>query len=256
MGRLSSLWIAAALIMCPAANAQDAAKEYYDPVEMEEAHHHMTQEMGGQTIFFLQADRLEVQSNEGAGVALWEAQGWIGGDYQRFWFKTEGDYAEGGDLEDMEIQGLYSRAVSSFFDFQAGVRQDVAPGARRTFGVIGVQGLAPYWFEIDTALFVSHEGDVSARFEVEYDLRFTQRLILQPRAELNFAVQDVEELAIGSGLSTAEMGTRLRYELKREFAPYIGVSWTRATGRTADLWRAGGGNPNAVSLVAGLRLWF
>ena len=101
-----------------------------------------------------------------------------------------------------EIQGLYGRAITSFFDFQAGVRQDLARGARRTFGVVGFQGLAPYWFEIDAAVFVSHEGDVSARFETEYDLRFTQRLILQPRAELNLAVQDVEELAIGSGLST------------------------------------------------------
>ena len=96
---------------------------------------------------FLQADRFEVQGNEGAGLALFEAQGWVGGDYQRFWFKTEGEYAEGGELEEAEIQGLYSRAISSFFDFQAGVRQDLAPGSRRTFGVVGVQGLAPYWFE-------------------------------------------------------------------------------------------------------------
>ena len=253
---MRTLLLAAALAICPAMQAQHAAEAYYDPDAMREAHHHMQQEMGGQIFYFLQADRFEVQSNEGSGLALFEAQGWVGGDYQRFWFKTEGEYAEGGKLEEAEVQGLYSRAISSFFDSQAGVRQDVAPGARRTFAVVGVQGLAPYWFEIDTALFVSHEGDVSARIETEYDLRFTQRLKLQPRAELNFAVQDVEELAIGSGLSTAELGARLRYELKREFAPYIGVSWTRATGRTAALWRREGENPNSLSLVAGLRLWF
>lgn len=245
-----------ALVMPSDAQAQDAADAYYNPRAMEQARQALRHETGGQVNYFLQADRFEVQSNEGAGLALFEAQGWVGGDYQRFWFKTEGEYAEGGELEEAEIQGLYSRAISSFFDFQAGVRQDVAPGARRTFGVVGVQGLAPYWFEIDMALFVSHEGDVSARFEAEYDMRFTQRVILQPRWELNFAVQDVEELAIGSGLSTAEMGTRLRYEIKREFAPYIGFSWTRATGRTADLWRQEGENPNSLSVVAGLRLWF
>ena len=256
MANFKSAVLAAVLTLCPTIQAQDAAKDYYDPRAMDEAHHHMTQEMGGQTFFFLQADRLEVQSNEGAGLSVLEAQGWVGGDYQRFWFKTEGQYAEGGELQEAEIQGLYSRAISSFFDFQAGVRQDVAPGARRTFGVVGIQGLAPYWFEIDTALFVSHEGAVSARFEVEYDLRLTQRLILQPRAELNFAVQDVEELAIGSGLSTAETGARLRYEIKREFAPYVGFSWTRAAGQTADLWRQEGENPNTLSVVAGLRLWF
>ena len=246
----------AALAACPALRAQDAADAYYDPQAMEKARHHMRQEMGGEVFHFFQAERLEVQSNEGAGISLLDAQGWVGGDYQRFWFKTEDEYAEGGKVEEAEVQALYSRAISPLFDFQAGVRQDLAPGARRTFGVVGVQGLAPYWFEIDAALFVSHQGDVSARFEVEYDLRFTQRLILQPRGELNFAVQDVEKLAIGSGLTTAEAGARLRYEFKREFAPYIGVSWTRATGRTADLWRLEGENPSSLSVLAGLRLWF
>ena len=251
------LLLLGSIAFCRSLPGQHAAETYFDPRAMEEAHHHMRQEMGGQVFYFLQADRLEVQSNEGRGLSLFEAQGWVGGDYQRFWFKTEGEYAEGGELEEAEIQGLYSKAISPFFDFQAGVRQDLAPGTRRTFGVVGVQGLAPYWFEIDAALFVSHEGDVSARFESEYDLRLTQRLIFQQRAELNFAVQDVEALAIGSGLSTVELGGRLRYELKREFAPYVGISWTRAVGRTADYWRREGtGSPNSASLVAGLRLWF
>lgn len=245
-----------ALAAPPAGHAQDAAEAYYDPRAMEQARQALRHETGGQVNYFLQADRFEVQSNEGAGLALFEAQGWVGGDYQRLWFKTEGEYAEGGELEEAEIQGLYSRAISSFFDFQAGVRQDVAPGTRRTFGVVGVQGLAPYWFEIDAAVFVSHEGDVSARFESEYDLRLTQRLIFQQRAELNFAVQDVEALSIGSGLSTVELGGRLRYEFKREFAPYVGLSWARAVGTTADFVRRDGGDPGRLSLVAGLRLWF
>ena len=235
----------------------DAGVDYqYDPQEMKKARKALRHHHGGQINYFLQADRLEFRRNEGSGPMLFEAQGWVGGDYQRFWFKTEGEYAEGGEFEEAEVQGLYSRAISPFFDFQAGVRQDLEPGALRTFGVVGFQGLAPYWLEVDTALFVSHEGDVSARLEAEYELRFTQRLIFQPRAEINLAVQNVEELAIGSGLSTAEVGARLRYEFKREFAPYLGISWTRATGRTAQFKLHRGEDPGSFSIVAGLRLWF
>ena len=251
--RKALLWLTLALTASPAARAQYAADAYHDKDAMERARHAMHHERGGQTLYFLQAERFEYQSS---GAGLFEGQGWVGGDYQRFWVKTEAEYEEGGRLTEGEIQGLYSRPVSPLFDFQAGVRQDVAPGTRRTFGVVGVQGLAPYWFELDASLFVSHEGDVSARLEAEYELRFTQRLILQPRAELNFAVQEVEKFAIGAGLNTAELGMRLRYEIRREFAPYVGVSWTRAAGGTADLWRQAGEDPSRASLVAGLRLWF
>jgi copper resistance protein B len=232
----------------------NAADEVYDPEAMQKARDALRHETGGQVIYFVMADRFEVQSNEGAERLVLDAQGWVGKDYQRFWVKTEGEY-EGGKLEEAEIQGLYSRAVSTFFDFQAGIRQDVAAGSRRTFGVVGIQGLAPYWFEIDTALFVSQDGDVTARFEGEYDLFVTQRLIVQPRAELSFSFQKVEQRAIGSGLSTAEVGARIRYEIRREFAPYLGVSWAGATGRTADLWRRQGGNTNSLSIVAGVRFW-
>ncbi len=239
------------------ASAQEAANDHYDPEAMKAAREQLRREHGGSTNFFLQADRFEYQPNEGSGLLLWEGQGWVGGDYNRFWMKTEGGYlGETGGFEEAELQALYSRPVSAYFDFQAGVRQDMQPGAQRTFGVIGVQGLAPYWFEIDTALFISHDGDVSARFETEYDLRFTQRLILQPRAELNLVFQEVEEIGIGSGLSTAELGARLRYEFKREFAPYVGVSWVRAAGATADFVRRDGGSPGSLSVAVGLRLWF
>lgn len=237
--------------------AQEAADGYYDPAAMQAAREQLRREHGGATNFFLQADRFEYQTNDESGALLWEGQGWVGGDYNRFWMKAEVEYlGEAGELEEAEIQGLYSHAISPYFDFQAGVRQDLQPGARRTFGVVGIQGLAPYWFEIDTALFISHDGDFSARFETEYELRFTQRLILQPRAELNFAFQEVPDLAIGSGLSTAEVGARLRYEFKREFAPYAGVSWGRAVGGTADFLRREGRDPGGLSFVAGLRLWF
>jgi copper resistance protein B len=218
----------------------------HSPQDIAQAAEEARQEMGGQVISFVQADRLEYQTNKGSGRFLWEGQAWIGTDFNRLWIKTDGErLIEDGKTRDAEVQALYSRPISSYFDIQAGVRQDFTPGARRTFGVIGVQGLAPYWFEIDTALFVSHDGDLSVRFETEYDLRFTQRLILQPRAEANIAFQDVPRLGIEAGLAGFEAGARLRYEFKREFAPYIGVSWERV-----------GGEPNRLSFVTGLRLWF
>ena len=217
-----------------------------DPEAMANAAEEARREMGGQVISFVQADRLEYQTSDGSDRLLWDGQGWIGTDFNRFWLKTEGQRVnEGGKTEDAEIQALYSRPISSYFDVQAGIRQDFTPGARRTFGVIGVQGLAPYWFEIDTALFISHEGDVSARLETEYDLRFTQRLILQPRAEANIAFQDVPLLSVDAGLTAFEGGARLRYEFKREIAPYIGVSWEHVAAE-----------PNRISFLTGLRLWF
>jgi len=202
-------------------------------------------------------DRLEYQTNEGNEAITWDAQGWYGGDAERVWLKTEGSYLLDSDrLEEAELQLLYSRAIARFWDLQAGIRQDFRPNPTRTYGVFGVQGLAPQWFEVDVAAFVSDEGNISARASAEYDLFVTQRLILQPRGELNFAVQDVEELGVGSGLSSAQLGLRLRYEIKREFAPYIGVSWTRLIGNTEDFARADGENVEPLSLVAGIRVWF
>ncbi len=212
---------------------------------------------GGGAFSYLEAERLEYRSNDGDPVFLWDVQGWYGGDKNKLWLKTEGEYDFATDeFEDAEIQALWSRSVSRYFDLQAGIRHDFAPSDDRTFAVIGFQGLTPYLFEIDTAAFISDDGDVSARIEAEYELLITQKLILQPRTELNFAVQDVPAAGVGSGLSTAEVGARLRYEIRREFAPYIGVSWERTIGATADMKRANGEDPGAVSFVAGLRLWF
>lgn len=217
-----------------------------DPAAIAAAAEAARREMGGQVISFVQADRLEYQADGGSGRFLWEGQAWTGTDFNRLWIKTEGEHNnEEGKTEDAEVQALYSRPISSYFDVQAGVREDFTPGARRTFGVVGVQGLAPYWFEIDTALFISNDGDLSARFETEYDLRFTQRLILQPRAEANIAFQDVPRLSVDAGLTAFEGGARLRYEFKREAAPYVGVSWQHVAGE-----------PSRLSFVTGLRLWF
>ncbi len=213
---------------------------------------------GAGTNWFALLDRLEYQSNEGSGQLIWDGQGWYGGDYNKFWLKTEGERSlEGGGFGEAEVQGLYSRAIRPFWDVQVGIRQDIKPdNPSRTFGVIGIQGLAPYWFEVDAAAFISDDGDISARLEVEYDLLLTQRLIVQPRFETNIAIQDVATLGVGSGVNDVELGLRLRYEIKREFAPYVGVSWSRKLGETADFARANFEDPGSTSVVAGIRFWF
>lgn len=259
MAREQSLALALvfAAISSAAAEPGTQADAYFDRDAMAAARAALKKEHGGGRNYFLLADRLEYQSNDGAPALLFDGQGWWGTDRDKLWVKSEihRDF-EAGRFEEAELQALWSRPFSRFFDFQAGIRHDFVRGADRTFGVLGVQGLAPYWFEIDAAIFVSGEGDVSARFEAEYDLLLTQRLILQPRTELNFAVQSVEEVGVGSGLSTAEIGLRLRYEFSRQFAPYVGVNWERAVGETADFARAEGENVGAVSAVAGVRMWF
>lgn len=207
-------------------------------------------------VTFVQADRLEGRASEAEKGYLLDLQAWVGTDASKFWTKIEGDGMVGGGLEELEVQALYSRMIGSFFDLQLGVRQDVSADEPRTHAVVGIQGLAPYWFEIDAAAFVSHTGDVTARIEAEYELLFTQRLVLQPRIELNAAFQDIETLRLGAGLSSAEAGLRLRYEIRREVAPYVGISWQQAYGGTADLARAAGASMAGASVVAGLRLWY
>ncbi|ANK82080.1 MAG: copper resistance protein CopB [Rhizobiales bacterium NRL2] len=205
---------------------------------------------------FLQVERFEYRATDGKDLLNWEAQGWAGTDTNKAWLKTEGEKLVGGKVEDAEVQLLYSRMIAPFWDLQVGARYDIRPDPSRGFAVFGVQGFAPYFFEVDAAGFVSEDGDVSARIEAEYELLLTQRLILQPSAELNFAVQEVERLGIGRGLSDVELGLRLRYEIVREFAPYVGVSWERKVGRTADFARREGEDVDSLALVAGVRFWF
>ena len=201
-------------------------------------------------------DQLEAVIGKGKDGYAWNAQGWYGGDIDRLWFKTEGEGSFGEKLESAEVQALWSRALDPWWNLQAGVRHDFRTGPDRSYAVLGVQGLAPYWFEVDGALFLSDKGDVTARFEAEYDQRLTQKLILQPAAELNFSAQDVPELGIGSGLSTAELGLRLRYQFVPEFAPYVGVKYERAFGDTADFRRAQGEKAGGWKFLIGIRSWF
>lgn len=205
---------------------------------------------------FVEVEQLEYRARDGKEALAWDVQGWIGGDYHKLWLKSEGEGAVGERLEQAEVQVLYSRLIDDFFDLQAGLRQDFKPEPDRTFAVVGLHGLARYFFETDVAAFVSHKGEVSFRGEAEIDILLTQRLILQPSAEVDVAVQGVAERGIGSGLNSTEVGLRLRYEFAREFAPYIGLHWERKFGETADLAREEGERVDSLAFVAGVRLWF
>ena len=212
-------------------------------------------EHGAMNWFWFQGDRAEYRVREGRDGYLWDVQGYYGGDIDKFWFKSEGEGSFGDKPESAEVQGLWSHAMGPWWDLQAGLRQDLV-GPERTHTVIGVQGLAPYKFEIDAAAFLSTKGDLTARIEAELDQRITQRLILQPRVEVGLSAQDVPELGIGAGLDSVELGLRLRYEIAREFAPYIGIEQEWKAGRSADYARLSGEDPSVTNFVVGIRFWF
>lgn len=201
-------------------------------------------------------DRLEAGFGDGQDTNVWDAQLWWGGDYHKLWLKTEGEGEQGESLEAAELQVLYSRLISPFWQWQVGARHDFRPAPARDFFVFGIQGVAPYRFEVDAAGFLSDDGDLSFRLETEYEVLFTQRLILQPRFELNAAAQDVPALGVGAGVGSTELGARLRYEIRRELAPYVGVTWQERYGETADLARAEGEPTSTTAVVVGLRMWW
>ena len=259
-----SLLLAASLAVTPALAQQEdqssppwsQADAYYGREAMSKSRAEVQHEAGGQNNWFVMADRLETQILDDEEVLVFDGQGWYGGDINKLWIKAEAEYSfEEDEIEDAEIQALWSRAIAPYFDVQAGLRYDLEPKGR-THAVIGLQGLVPYWFEVDAAAFVSTEGDVTARIEAEYELLLTQRLILQPRLEAALSAQDIPELQIGSGLTNLDAGLRLRYEVLREFAPYVGVEWQRAIGDTADFIEASGGEKDQTALLVGVRTWF
>lgn len=238
----------------PPVPADFAADSVFDPAVMARARSQLHMEHGGGIYSKVMISLGELQIRDGENGYRWEGEAWIGGDLNRFVVKTEGEGA--GELESAEVQALYSRAVSPYFDLQAGIRQDLQAGPKRTYATVGFEGVAPYWFETSGALFLSSKGELLGRLEGTYDLRLTQRWILEPRVEANLTSQDIPELELGSGVSSIELGLRLRYEIKREFAPYVGVSFDRKFGGTADYARIAGEDVEATSVVIGVRAWF
>lgn len=240
----------AALAFAPLTHAQQPQADW--PAPMHDDHRFAK----------LLIDRLEYAAGDEEDTLNWEAQFWYGGDYQRLWIETEGEDVvsggEGGHVEKFDV--LYSRLIAPYWDVQTGVGYETTygpgPDRDRASALIGLQGLAPYWFEVDANLRVSEDGDLSAEFEAEYDWLFTQRLVLQPRFATSYAFDEVAEFGVGKGLNSVRLGLRLRYEIKREFAPYIGVTWSEQFGDTADLAEAEGEETDSTALVAGVRMWF
>lgn len=208
----------------------------------------------------LLVDELEYQIRDGTDNVRWDMVGWYGGDYDRLWIKTEGEWqVEDANSGNAEAQALYGRLIAPYWDLQAGVRYDHVStdghNQSRGFAVLSLQGLAPYWFEVEPALFISQDGDVSAQLTVTYDLLITQRLILQPRFDIDVAAQSVPEFGVGEGVEGIALGLRLRYEVRREVAPYVGLVWQSSYGETAEFQRSTGEKTEDVAGVIGVRLW-
>ena len=237
--------VAAILLLLGAGLAPDAAS---------------AQTMDDHIYWMVMADELEYAPGPEGRPVLLDGSIWIGGDYNRFQLNLEGDAETVESTGELEAQALYSRLIGPFFEAQVGLGLETTFGGaesrRRGLLVLGLQGLAPYWFHVEPQLLVSHEGDVAFAFSASYELLFSQRLILEPELELKASLQEVPEWEVGSGLNDMELGGRLRYELAREFAPYVGVVWERRFGQTADFARAAGEDVSETRFVAGLHVWY
>ena len=203
----------------------------------------------------LLVDQLEWRDGDGTNGPAWDAQAWYGTDYNKLWLKTEGMRLDGA-TEDARAELLWDCIVSRWWSAQAGARRDFGNGPARNWLALGVEGLAPYFFEIEATAYVGDAGRTAARFRAKYELLFTQRLILQPELEVNAYGKDDPERQIGAGVSDLQLGFRLRYEFHRELAPYLGVAWLRRLGKTADLVRDSGQDPSVLQVLAGIRFWF
>ncbi|SHF40138.1 copper resistance protein B [Modicisalibacter ilicicola DSM 19980] len=206
---------------------------------------------------FSMIDRLEYGDSEEGQTYLWDAQGWIGGDYNKFWWETEGEGPVGdGAISASQFDATYAHKIWPYFHLQGGIRYDTNPNPDRGFLMVALQGLAPYWFATDMEAYVSEDGDVSASAEFEYNLLLTQRLVLMPRVSVKASAQDEPDYDLGSGITSTEMGLRLRYEIRREFAPYIGVRWNQKYGETKDIAEEMGKPTSSTAFVVGLRAWY
>jgi len=194
-------------------------------------------------------------NDKSAQPLAWEAEAWLGYDINKLVFKTEGERAS-GKTESAELQGLIRSAIAPYWNIQMGMRHDFNPEPSQNWAVIGLQGMAPYFIETDLNLFITNGKQTNLRLSAEYEAMITQQLVLSPSAEINLYGKNDEVRGIGSGISSMEFGVRLAYEIRREFAPYIGINWEQTFGKTADYARHEGESTNDIQLVAGVRFWF
>lgn len=228
----------------PALTDADRAAVYQDP-----AGHRMHDDAWRHQ---LRMDRLEWQDARHGSALAWNLDGWVGGDIDRLWLRSEGERSQ-GRTEHAEAQALWGHAISPWWDLLGGLRQDFQPGSPQTWAALGIQGTPLYGLDTEATAYLGEGGQTALRLEAEYDLLLTQRLILQPMAELNLYGRNDAAREVGSGLADSELGLRLRYELHREFAPYVGVTWKRLYGQNAAL----ADDPRSEArLVLGVRFWF
>ncbi len=234
-----------AIVGCALSSAQMSAPRMERP------------EMCNQVFAHVMFDQFEGRTNGSDNEFRWDGEGWIGTDMNKLWVKSEG-FSDSGTVSDGDQEALYDRPIPHmrFFDAQAGVRADLDSGPSRVWAAFGIEGLAPLFFELAPTLYLRNGGHVAGRVETSYDLLLTQRWIVQPEAELNFYSKDDRGRQIGSGFSDLDAGLRLRYEIRRKFAPYIGFAYSGEFGNTANYVRQAGGNPSDARLVLGLRLWY
>ena len=200
-------------------------------------------------------DQLEGRTDGSMTAFRWDGQGWLGTDYDKLWIKSEG-FVRGGKVGDGRDELLYDRAITTYFDLQGGIRSDLDSRPTRNWAAFGIEGLAPLFFDVEATGYFSDQGHLAARLQASYDLLITQRLILQPEIELNLYSKADPARLVGAGLSEVDTGLRLRYELSRKFAPYIGVAYEGQFGQTARLARSAGEGTSAVRFVFGVRTWF
>lgn len=256
--------ILAVLLVAPFVHAADdqqdyefnAADAYYDADAMRAARARLRSEHGALSQTMIMADRLEYRSGDGDDEILWDAEGWYGNDSDKLVLKSSGAVGMSSDkTKEAEVQALWAHAVTPFFDLRTGVRYDFEPGGL-AYGVIGLQGLAPYYLEIDAAAYISADGDLSADIDIEYEWLFTQKLALLSRTEIAISAQQIPELETGSGLTEISQSLRLRYAVSGQFIPYAGIEWRRAFGDTADFLSAAGDDVDEVLLITGINFWF
>lgn len=230
----------------PAVTSADRAAAFPD------THHQAHRERINSFVLF---DQLEWVGAQSGGRGRWEGRGWVGRDVTRLWFRSDGAF-DGDGVGRARVQAFYGRAVRPWWDVVAGLRQDSGPRPSQTWAAVGVQGLAPYWFDVQATAYIGAGGRTQAEVDVEYDLLLTNRLILQPRIEAAFAGKADPERGLGAGLTSTGAGVRVRYEIRRELAPYVGVTWDRTFGGTAAVARAAGRGVTDARLVLGVRAWF
>ncbi|QNN46811.1 copper resistance protein B [Thermomonas brevis] len=238
--------------------AQAATASAYRPPALTDADRaaafpflHVAHDHGDPLMWMVQADRFERTQDD---ALAWEGKAWIGHDRGRLWLRSEGERAHG--KTESSLEALWGKPLDAWWDVLAGVRHDDGDGPARDWLAVGVQGLAPYKFEVQATAYLGSGGRSMLQAEVEYELLLTNRLILQPRIEAVLNGRDDDARGIGAGLSETSAGLRLRYEVRREFAPYVGYEWSNRHGRTAEHARNAGEAARDRGWVAGLRFWF